>query len=204
MKIAALPVDRASYEKAAAVPGRAFRDDPIVLAILEGIPPDTRVTRLTIAFAAVLRACAPKGMLVHVREENGVTGVAIAHPPGAYPLPIPVQLGILLKAVTRTGVYGLGRWLTWLSRIDKQHPKSPHYYLEFIGVDPAWQGNGLGSSMLHHLVSGRSGPRGLLSRTGNPRNVPLYQRCGFQTVAEEEIIGVHAWFRWRPPSIAQS
>jgi GNAT superfamily N-acetyltransferase len=201
MKIAALPVDRASYEEAAALLGRAFRDDPIVIAILEGIPRDTRVTRLTIAFAAVLRACAPKGMPVHVREENGVTGVAIAHPPGAYPLPIPVQLGILLKTVTRTGVYGLGRWLTWLSRIDKQHPKSPHYYLEFIGVDPAWQGNGLGSSILHHLVSKADQDRvGCFLETGNPRNVPLYQRFGFQTVAEEEIIGVHAWFMWRPPA----
>ena len=200
MKIAALPVDGASHEEAAAVLGRAFRDDPIVLAILEGIPPDTRVTRLTMAFASVLRACAPKGMPVHVREENGVTGVAIAHPPGAYPLPIPVQLGILLKTAARTGFYGLGRWLMWLSRIDKQHPKSPHYYLEFIGVDPAWQGNGLGSSILHHLVSKADQDRvGCFLETGNPRNVPLYQRFGFQTVAEEEIIGVHAWFMWRPP-----
>jgi hypothetical protein len=30
--------------------------------------------------------------------------------------------------------------------------------------------------------------------------VALYQRFGFQTVAEEEIIFVHAWFMWRPPA----
>ena len=39
-----------------------------VLAILEGVLADTRVTRLTIAFAAVVRACARKGTPLHVGE----------------------------------------------------------------------------------------------------------------------------------------
>ena len=50
---AMLPVDGALFQEAAAVLGRAFRDDPIVLAILEGVLPNARVTRFTIAFAAV-------------------------------------------------------------------------------------------------------------------------------------------------------
>jgi ribosomal protein S18 acetylase RimI-like enzyme len=112
-----------------------------------------------------------------------------------------LQLGILLKTVTRSGLYGLSRWLTWLSRIDKQHLKFPHYYLEFIGVDPALQGNGLGSSILHYLVTKADQDHvGCFLETGNPRNLPLYQRFGFQTVAEQEIIGVNAWFMWRRPA----
>ena len=201
MQNAGLNDHEALYQEAVGVLARAYRDDPVVLAILEGVPSDTRLRRLTKTFAVVTQACLRRGTLFYLREEGKMTAVAIAHRPGAYPLPLPVQLWILLKTVAGNGFYGLGRWLTWLSRIEKRHPKSPHYYLEFISVDPALQGRGHGSSILHRLISMADRDRvGYFLETGNPRNVPLYRRFGFQTVAEEEIIGVHAWFMWRPPA----
>lgn len=136
----------------------------------------------------------PRGTALQVRQGNRVSGVAIAYPLGAYPLPMLVQLWILLKTVTRSGLYSLGCLLTWLSRIDKQHLKFTHYYLEFIGVDPTLQGNGLGSSILHHLVTKADQEHVGVFETGNPRNVPVCQPFGFRTVAEQEIIGVAARF----------
>jgi len=35
--------------------------------------------------------------------------------------------------------------------------------------------------------------------TANPRNVPPYERLGFQTVCEKEIMGARVWFMWRDP-----
>jgi GNAT superfamily N-acetyltransferase len=87
-----------------------------------------------------------------------------------------------------------------LAAIEKKHPAEPHYYLEFVGIDTPFQGKGLGSLLLQRLVGwADEESMGCHLETGNPRNVPLYRRFGFQTTAEEEIIGVHTWFMWRPP-----
>ncbi len=32
------------------------------------------------------------------------------------------------------------------------HPAEPHWYLPFIGVDPAWQGAGYGSELMKHAL----------------------------------------------------
>ncbi|MBW2365484.1 MAG: GNAT family N-acetyltransferase [Deltaproteobacteria bacterium] len=201
MEKGVLPLAMADFQEGARVLGRAFQDDPVAVSILRAVSPTIRVKRLTVAFSADLNACERRGMPIHVREDDRIAGVAIVHPPGTYPLPITAQMGILLKTVLRNGPYGFGRWLTYLSHIEKQHLKDPHYYLEFIGVEPDLHGKGLGSSMLKHLASSADQDQvGCFLETGNPKNVPLYQRFGFETVAEEQIIGVNTWFMWRSPS----
>ena len=195
-----LPLDRAKIQEGAGVLGRAFRDDPMVVAILGGVVPEIRVKRLKVVFVADLKVCARRGMPLYVGEKDSIACTAIVHPPGAYPLPISAQFGILLRAVIRNGFCGFGRWLTYLGCIEKRHPKETHYYLEFIGVDPVQQGMGLGSSVLKHLASRADQDKvGCYLETANPRNVSLYQRFGFETVAEEKIIGVNTWFMWRSP-----
>lgn len=65
------------------------------------------------------------------------------------------------------------------------HPAEPHWYLPMIGVDPARQGRGLGSALLKHalaLCDAEGAPAYLES--SNPKNVPLYERHGFEVVGE--------------------
>ena len=65
------------------------------------------------------------------------------------------------------------------------HPAEPHWYLPMIGVDPARQGRGLGSALLKHalaLCDAERAPAYLES--SNPKNVPLYERHGFEVVGE--------------------
>ena len=201
MKREVLLLDRRNIRDAAGVLGRAFRDDPMVVAILENVAPEIRAKRVSVMFAADLKTCARRGLPLQVRDRNSIACAAIVYPPGAYPLPTSAQLGILLKSVVRNGVYGLGRWLTVQGRFGKRHPKDTHYYLEFIGVDPIQQGKGLGSSLLNDLSSRADQEKvGCYLETSNPRNVPLYQRFGYDTVAEEEILGVKTWFMWRSPA----
>lgn len=61
------------------------------------------------------------------------------------------------------------------------HPREPHWYLPLIGIDPKHQGKGLGGVLLSHAldICDRDGALAYLE-SSNPRNVPLYQRYGFE------------------------
>ncbi len=63
----------------------------------------------------------------------------------------------------------------------RYHPKVPHWYLPLIGADPARQGQGIGSALMHHALArcDRDGVAAYLE-SSNPRNIPLYQRHGFE------------------------
>lgn len=80
------------------------------------------------------------------------------------------------------------------------HPEVPHWYLPFVGVDPAAQGQGVGSALLAAslaMVDAEGMPAYLEST--NPRNVPLYERFGFRVTAEIQAGAsppMHAM--WRP------
>jgi GNAT superfamily N-acetyltransferase len=61
------------------------------------------------------------------------------------------------------------------------HPSGPCWYLPLIGVDPRYQGQGFGSALMRHALAlcDRDGLPAYLE-SSNPRNVPLYQRHGFE------------------------
>ena len=63
------------------------------------------------------------------------------------------------------------------------HPKEPHWYLPLIGTDPAKQGSGHGSALLRHALAicDRDKLPAYLEAS-SPRNVPLYQRHGFEAL----------------------
>ena len=65
------------------------------------------------------------------------------------------------------------------------HPHEPHWYLPLIGVDPAYQGRGLGSALMTHAlaVSDRAGLPAYLEATSES-NRRLYERHGFTVVGE--------------------
>lgn len=200
------PLEHTRYREAAGVLGRAFQNDPVVLAILKGMAPERRIEILTMAFDADLQICGPRGCPLEVMREERIAGAAIIHRPGGYPLPVSSQVGLLWKVFARglltSGAFAaFGRWLKWLAAIAKKHPAEPHFYLEFIGIDISWQGSGLGSQLLQRLADHADEDRvGCYLETGNQRNVPLFRRFGFQTTAEEEVVGIPTWFMWRPPA----
>lgn len=70
----------------------------------------------------------------------------------------------------------------------RYHPKVPHWYLPLIGVDPARQGQGIGSALMRHALAccDREGAAAYLE-SSNPRNIPLYQRHGFEILGTIQI-----------------
>lgn len=68
-----------------------------------------------------------------------------------------------------------------LEQVGQAHPEEPHWFLPAIGVDPRRQGCGYGSALLARSLElcDRAHAIAYLEAS-NPRNVPLYQRFGFE------------------------
>ena len=197
-----LPTTHQSYRQAAQVLGRAFVDDPVSVVVYRNFSPARLVHALTVDFTAELLVCVRKGYPLQVNEDGKVLTAAVIYPPGGYPLPASDQWLMLIKSLLGNGFYNVGGWLRWLNEVDKFHPREPHYYLEYLGVEPELQGKGLGSAILQHLtVKVDEEKVGCYLENANPRNLPFYQRFGFQIIAEKEIIGTPCWFMWRPPHV---
>jgi ribosomal protein S18 acetylase RimI-like enzyme len=64
------------------------------------------------------------------------------------------------------------------------HPDGPHWYLSMLGVDPMRQGRGLGSALLEAGLA-RCDADGAIAylESSSPKNVPLYERYGFEVLA---------------------
>jgi GNAT superfamily N-acetyltransferase len=74
-----------------------------------------------------------------------------------------------------------------VGEMERFHPHEPHWYLAMVGADPARQGQGLGSALIKHGLR-QCDALGLPAylESSHPRNVPLYERHGF------EVLGVIA------------
>jgi GNAT superfamily N-acetyltransferase len=72
-----------------------------------------------------------------------------------------------------------------LGQMDAAHPRHPHWYLPWFGVDAALQGRGLGSELMKPclaVVDQSHMPAYL--ETPNPRTVPFYERAGFEVTGQ--------------------
>lgn len=69
--------------------------------------------------------------------------------------------------------------------MQQYHPTEPHWYLPLIGVDPVYQGTGVGSALMTEALKAvdRDGLTAYLE-SSNPRNIPLYERHGFEVLGE--------------------
>jgi ribosomal protein S18 acetylase RimI-like enzyme len=73
-------------------------------------------------------------------------------------------------------------------KMESFHPKEPHWYLPLIGVDPFLQGNGIGSALMKHaLISCDSDNKFAYLESTNIRNVPLYERHGFEFLGKIQV-----------------
>lgn len=84
--------------------------------------------------------------------------------------------------------------------IESRHPRQEHLYLVAVGVRPEQQGLGLGTALLAPGIAhaDRLGLPAYLE-SSNVRNVPLYERHGFEVTEEVDLPrGPRVWLMWRP------
>ena len=68
-----------------------------------------------------------------------------------------------------------------IQQMDAAHPRYPHWYLPWLGVDAKVQGTGLGSTLMARSLEAvdDSGLPAYLE-TPNPLTIPFYERHGFR------------------------
>ena len=143
---------------------------PDAKAYLEAFP------HFAIAFGGAAFA---KGSALRV----GAAGAALWLPPGTEPDEAALDALIERTADAATAVDGP----KLMQQMANYHPHEPHWYLPLLGVDPAQQNKGVGGALLRYVTDqcDRDGVLAYLD-SSNPRNIPLYQRHGFEIVGRAQ------------------
>jgi ribosomal protein S18 acetylase RimI-like enzyme len=105
------------------------------------------------------------------------SGVALWLPPNVHP-----DVEQLIALLQSTGSDDAKRYGPQIfEKMDSYHPKEPHWYLPLLGVDPLYHGKGFGSALLQHALAkyDQDNVYAYLE-SSNPRNIPLYERHGFE------------------------
>lgn len=75
-----------------------------------------------------------------------------------------------------------------LEQMGRFHPNEPHWYLPLMGVDPMQQGRGIGSALMQYALIACDRDRKLAYlESTNPRNIPLYERHGFELLGTIQV-----------------
>ena len=171
---------------------RAFADDPIERWCLA-----CRGYRavLELEFLEVAGQIASEGWLW---VADALHGVAAWIPPNASYDDSAID-AVVNPVLTEYGGDPL-RVTTFWAWVESHRPDVPHWYLDFIAVDPDNRGSGCGGLLLRSglaRVDGRT--ESVFLVTGNPRTVPWYERFGFRTLRSEDAPndGPRVWFMIR-------
>ncbi|HZO58677.1 MAG TPA: GNAT family N-acetyltransferase [Solirubrobacterales bacterium] len=176
---------------------RAFDGDPPMRWFLSDS--ETRVARARRLFEVMLRR-------VHLTRDycyttSDVVGGALWVPPGTWRLGVVDQV-VLLPGMVRVFGRGLARAQRGLTVMESGHPKTPHYYLDSLGVEPEWQGKGLGSALMLPVLERCDIERmPAYLNAGSARSRDLYLRHGFEVTEEFALPedGPPLWRMWREP-----
>jgi len=121
-------------------------------------------------------------------------GVAAWLPPGKTPFGgWQIIRSVPLSVLFRFGRQGASRMQAYGRYIDNMHRKLvpyPHWYLQIIGVDPAYQGQGFSSQLVRPILE-RIDREHLpcFLETNTEKNVAIYRRFKFEVVSEDKIPG---------------
>jgi len=121
-------------------------------------------------------------------------GVSAWLPPGKAPFGgLQIIRSVPLSVLFRFGRQGASRMWGYGRYVNNLHRKLvpyPHWYLQIIGVDPAYQGQGFSSQLIRPMLKRidlEHLPCSL--ETNIDKNVAIYQRFGFEVISKEKIQG---------------
>jgi ribosomal protein S18 acetylase RimI-like enzyme len=121
-------------------------------------------------------------------------GVAAWLPPGKAPFGArQIIRSVPLSTLFRFGRQGAGRMRSYGRLVDNLHCRLvpyPHWYLQIIGVGPAYQGQGFSSRLLRPVLERIDRERmPCYLETNSGKNVAIYRRFGFEVVSEDRMPG---------------
>jgi GNAT superfamily N-acetyltransferase len=158
---------------------RAFSEDPVA----QWIWPDSQQYQMY--FPSFVRVFGGKaftyGSAYYV---DGYAAAALWLPPDVLPNE-DTLISIFQRTVskqTQKDVFAV------FDQMGRYHPSKPHWYLPLMGVDPLKQGKGLGSELMQYtLVQCDQDNKPAYLESSNPRNIPFYERYGFELLGTIQI-----------------
>jgi ribosomal protein S18 acetylase RimI-like enzyme len=115
---------------------------------------------------------------------DGFTGAALWLPPDVHP-PDDELIAMVKQTVSERNQEDM---FSIFEQMGSYHPTEPHWYLPLIGVDPAQQGKGYGSALMEYALIRCDREHELAYlESSNPRNIPLYQRHGFELLGTIQV-----------------
>ena len=154
----------------------AFSIDPMVRW---SVPDATKYLAIFPSIAKAFGGSTFEGNTAYVAD--GLAGAALWLPPGARS-----DEESLTRLFDENVEKEVKRDLPGIfEQMEKFRPTEPHWYLPMIGVDPAWQGAGVGSALMREALKAvdRDGLIAYLE-SSNPRNISLYERHGFEVIGK--------------------
>ena len=175
---------------------KAFRYDPIKVHLAGGR--DLTIDQVLPFFDAFTRIQLPHG---HVYTTPGCEAVSLWAPPGEWKVPLRSVFKYTPRFLKLYGTRFVSN-LAVLTDLEKLHPTDPHYYLEFVGTDPAHQGKGFGRALMEPMLerADREGV-GMYLENSKEKNLAFYGRYGFEVrrTMQHRRNGPTMWLMWRDP-----
>jgi ribosomal protein S18 acetylase RimI-like enzyme len=172
---------------------RAFFDDPIMRWML---PDDGRRRDKLPGFFALFAATIQR----HGEAYLAGAGAALWLPPDRQVVDEHEAEGFGQRMGEILGV-DAARGIEISALLEEHHPRGSFFFLQFLGVEPAQQGQGIGSALLATVLErcDAEGTPAYLDAT-SPHNRRLYERHGFVVTAElAPAGGPPLWSMWRRP-----
>ncbi len=180
---------KADVPRAAAVLGRAFADEILAAYFF---PEEKRLAVAETFSSLSLYLCVKYGEVYATSDR--FEGVAAWSPPGAAPFSAWQSLrAIPLPVFFRFAAAGGSRLRAMGEHVDELHQKLapfPHWYLQIIGVQPIFQGQGYSSRLIRPMLE-RIDREGLpcYLETQTDKNVTIYRRYGFKVIHDGILPG---------------
>lgn len=198
MDILIRPMRPGDLDQVCEVLGLAFADNPNALAI---VGDRAKAERMMRSGARIGKVGRPVSWVLVAERAGRVAGVLNAARWPHCQLSVREKLAMAPAMIAMLGS-ALPRAARSMRVMAKHDPAQDHWHLGPIGVHPDQQGGGIGSALLTTCLAAVDEQRlPAHLETDVDRNVVLYARFGFETVARADINGVRNTFMWRARSL---
>ena len=178
---------------------RGMHDNPLNVRAF-GNDSQRRAAALERLFGIVVPMVLRKGVVLGTFRDGQLVGVAGMVRPGNCQAGTAEMIMLMPRLLYRLGFRSFGRLGAWLDEWKKHDPAEAHWHLGPVAVDAGLRGHGIGGSLMTEYCRrmDAAGTTGYLE-TDKPDNVKFYERFGFTTIAEANVLGVPNWFMIRRP-----
>lgn len=179
---------------------RAFQDDPVLAYLFED--DEQRPLLLSAFFANRIAVNSPTDELLVPVKPDDSSAAALWERPEKDSTNDSTFSAMVAGLTAILGQDWITDRLVNLFVLGEAKPKTPHWYLGFVGTLPEARGKGLASALISsvtEICDAENIPAYLES--SSPDNVPLYERHGFRITGEAKIKdGPTVPLMWRDPT----